>query len=171
MFCRSLILAGNPITSLTNTSLLGAADTLEELDIAHFHLNTLEVVIIPANLLFHYIFLIHFQNGALSKLNSLRSLRISTYPNLHNFNIPRILEHCANIRNLWIEAPISVSVDDSIHTAAPAPVIGTDLRREMDGFLPHKLGNITISGSEFNTLSDNIFKVVLNRKDNLNFYI
>ena len=40
---RSLFLAGNPITTLTNTSLLGAANTLEELDIAHFNLNVFEV--------------------------------------------------------------------------------------------------------------------------------
>lgn len=40
---RSLSLAGNPITSLTNTSLLGAADTLEHLDIAHLHLTLIEV--------------------------------------------------------------------------------------------------------------------------------
>lgn len=40
---RSLSLAANPITTLTNTSLLGAADTLEHLDIAHLHLTTIEV--------------------------------------------------------------------------------------------------------------------------------
>lgn len=40
---RSLSLAGNPITSLTNTSLLGAADTLEYLDIAHLQLTMIEV--------------------------------------------------------------------------------------------------------------------------------
>ena len=40
---RSLSLAANPITSLTNTSLLGAADTLEYLDIAHLQLMMIEV--------------------------------------------------------------------------------------------------------------------------------
>lgn len=40
---RILSLADNPITSLTNTSLLGAADTLEYLDIAHLQLMTIEV--------------------------------------------------------------------------------------------------------------------------------
>lgn len=40
---RSLSLAGNPITSLSNTSLLGAADTLEHLDIAHLQLMMIEV--------------------------------------------------------------------------------------------------------------------------------
>ena len=40
--------------------------------------------------------------GALNKLNSLRSLRISTYPNIHNFNIPKILEDVENLRELCI---------------------------------------------------------------------
>lgn len=42
-YLSSLSLAGNPITSLTNTSLLGAADTLEFIDIAHLPLQILEV--------------------------------------------------------------------------------------------------------------------------------
>lgn len=40
---RSLSIAGNPITSLSNTSLAGAADTLEHLDIAHLQLTMIEV--------------------------------------------------------------------------------------------------------------------------------
>jgi Leucine-rich repeat (LRR) protein len=41
-YLRSLSLAANPITSLTNTSLLGAAETLETLDISHLMLTTIE---------------------------------------------------------------------------------------------------------------------------------
>lgn len=40
---RSLVLADNPITTLTNTSLGGAAESLEYLDIAHLQLMTIEV--------------------------------------------------------------------------------------------------------------------------------
>jgi len=40
---RSFSLAGNPISSLSNTSLLGIADTLEYLDIAHLELMSVEV--------------------------------------------------------------------------------------------------------------------------------
>lgn len=40
---RSLSLAGNPITSLTNTILLGASKTLEHLDISQLQLMTIEV--------------------------------------------------------------------------------------------------------------------------------
>lgn len=41
---NTLSLAGNPISSLTNTSLLGASVTLEHLDIAHLPLTTIEVI-------------------------------------------------------------------------------------------------------------------------------
>lgn len=40
---RHLSLAGNPITVLSNTSLLGVAEHLAELDIRDFELNTFEV--------------------------------------------------------------------------------------------------------------------------------
>lgn len=40
---RALSIAGNPVTTLTNTSLLGAALTLEHLDIAQLQLTTIEV--------------------------------------------------------------------------------------------------------------------------------
>lgn len=40
---HTLSIAGNPISSLTNTSLLGAADSLESLDIAQLPLTTIEV--------------------------------------------------------------------------------------------------------------------------------
>lgn len=40
---QHLSLAGNPISVLTNTSLIGAADTLKTLDIANLQLNTFEV--------------------------------------------------------------------------------------------------------------------------------
>lgn len=42
-YLNSLSIAGNPITSLTNTSLLGAANRLEYLDMAHLPLVILEV--------------------------------------------------------------------------------------------------------------------------------
>lgn len=42
-FLNSLSLAGNPITSLSNTSLLGSAEQLESLDISHLPLTVLEV--------------------------------------------------------------------------------------------------------------------------------
>jgi Leucine-rich repeat (LRR) protein len=40
---KELSIAGNPITSLTNVSFIGVADTLESLDIANLQLTSLEV--------------------------------------------------------------------------------------------------------------------------------
>jgi Leucine-rich repeat (LRR) protein len=57
---RSLSLAGNPITTLTNTSLLGAAETLEYLDIAHFNLNSFEVCSILGNFPIQTYFIFNF---------------------------------------------------------------------------------------------------------------
>ncbi|XP_065076627.1 chaoptin-like isoform X2 [Ochlerotatus camptorhynchus] len=142
---KSLSLAGNPITTMTNTSLLGAADTLEHLDIANLNLNGIE-------------------NGVLNKLHFLRTLRISTYPNIQHFNIPRILENAHNLRELWIEAPKPPSHDRSGSSSAapktPKPVSlpSSDMRREMEGILPRKLKSITFSGSGFNRLADNVLK-------------
>ncbi|EAT32230.1 AAEL015659-PA [Aedes aegypti] len=142
---KSLSLSGNPITSMTNTSLLGAADTLEHLDIANLNLNG-------------------FENGVLNKLHFLRTLKISTYPNIQHFNIPRVLENAHNLRELWIEAPKPPSQPRS-DTAAAAPktpkpvsIPTSDMRREMEGMLPQKLKSITFSGSGFNRLADNVLK-------------
>ncbi|XP_055525782.1 chaoptin [Wyeomyia smithii] len=140
---RSLSLAGNPITMMTNTSLLGAADTLEHLNIANLNL-------------------VIFENGLLNKLRYLRTLRVSTYPNIQNFNIPRILENSHNLRELWIDAPKPPQDrSDSGGSSAPrtpklASVPASDMRREMEGLLPRKLQSITFSGSGFNNLADNV---------------
>ncbi|KAI4459845.1 antigen bsp putative-related [Holotrichia oblita] len=80
---RQLQMSANPITALSNTSLLGVADHLEELDITNFDLNILE-------------------NGILSKMHALRKLRISIYENIKNFNIPRLLEFNNGLRNLEV---------------------------------------------------------------------
>lgn len=40
---KSLSIAGNPITTLTNVSFIGVADTLESLNIGNLHLTTIEV--------------------------------------------------------------------------------------------------------------------------------
>ncbi|KAL1381418.1 hypothetical protein pipiens_013476 [Culex pipiens pipiens] len=139
---KSLSLSGNPISTMTNTSLLGAADTLEHLDIANINLNGIE-------------------NGILNKLHFLRTLRISTYPNVQHFNIPKILENAENLRELWIEAPKPPSQersDNGSKTPKPVSVPSSDLRREMEGMLPRKLKSLTFGGSGFNKLADNVLK-------------
>ncbi|XP_055588501.1 chaoptin isoform X2 [Uranotaenia lowii] len=150
---KSLSLAGNPITIMTNTSLLGAADTLEYLDIANLNLNGIE-------------------NGILNKLNFLRTLRISSYPSIQHFNIPRILENAANLRELWIEA-LKTSSDgssSSAKTSKPVSASSSDLRREMEGLLPKKLKSITFGGQGFNKLADSVLKGVQAANLEITFY-
>uniref|UniRef100_A0A182PNT2 LRRCT domain-containing protein n=1 Tax=Anopheles epiroticus TaxID=199890 RepID=A0A182PNT2_9DIPT len=146
---KRLSLSGNPITTLSNTSLLGAADTLEHLDIANLNLHSIET-------------------GVLNKLHYLRSLRVSTFPALPNFNVPRILENANNLRELWIEAPkphsnagaAGAAVGATAKASKPIAVAATDLRREMDGALPRKLQSITFGGVGFSRLSDTVLKGV-----------
>lgn len=40
---KTLSVAGNPITTLTNSSFIGASDTLESLNVGNLHLTTIEV--------------------------------------------------------------------------------------------------------------------------------
>jgi hypothetical protein len=80
---------------------------------------------------------------------------MSTYPKINNFNIPKVLENVENLRYLWIEAPQSVSADGQSKGGGAS----VDLKREMEGRLPLKLKNITISGTGFTKLADNIFRV------------
>ncbi|XP_017770923.1 PREDICTED: chaoptin isoform X2 [Nicrophorus vespilloides] len=129
---RELSLASNPITTLTNTSLLGVADYLERLDITNFDLNTLE-------------------NGAFCKMYSLRSLRMSVYRNVKNFNIPTILQKTYGLRDLEIH------IDK----------MDTSLRMEMKGQLPSKLRNITFTGLALKQLDNSILQGV--QSPELNF--
>lgn len=93
---------------------------------------------------------------------SLRSLRVSTYPNLPDYNIPKITSQLLNLQKLWISAPEPQRV-------APGPnskvtyktVAATDLRKEMTGQLPLKLREITISDKGFTGISDTILKVLI----------
>ncbi|KAJ1520527.1 hypothetical protein ONE63_003648 [Megalurothrips usitatus] len=81
---RRLNLAGNPITVLSNTSLLGGAERLRELDLRRLPLQ-------------------HFETGALSKITALQSLAVATYKNVADFNIPMRLQENHGLRNLLVE--------------------------------------------------------------------
>ncbi|XP_019875931.2 chaoptin isoform X2 [Aethina tumida] len=83
---RSLTMVANPITFLSNTSLLGVAGHLITLDIRNFELNT-------------------FEAGAFCKMYSLRTLKINVYKDLKNFNIPTVLQFNSGLRNLEIHIP------------------------------------------------------------------
>ncbi|XP_046834184.1 chaoptin-like [Vespa crabro] len=81
---KTFNLANNPITAITNTSFLGVADSLEELDIRWLSLST-------------------FEAGALCKATKLRRLYITAYTGLKNFNFPNILEYNHGLRDLLID--------------------------------------------------------------------
>lgn len=140
------MLSGNPITSLNNNSFDGVNEDLEMLDISNFRL--------------HY-----FEYGCLDALPHLRSLKLTAYSHLEHFNIPHLLRHHHNIRELWIEAPqpfTRILKKGSGPTQEMQTVqmgMPTDLSREMDGHLPLKLTNITFSGPQFSSLNENILKV------------
>lgn len=137
---RHLSLAANPITVLTNTSLLGVAEHLEELDIRDFELNSFEVLKkMETRKISNNFFL---QTGALCKMNALRTLQISVYHEVKNFNLPTILSKNYGLRNLEINVDFE-----------------TNLGKEMEGVLPHKLKNITFSGSSLKSLDSDILDV------------
>lgn len=113
------------------------------------------------------IFSNYLQSGALEYLKTLRSLRLSTYPNIDDFNIPEIINDVDNLRELWIDAPEPPKRPDVLEAGVGGgslPVtqsVATDLRNEMQGILPAKLSTIILSGSGFIQLADNILDVTI----------
>lgn len=145
---RWLSLAGNSIRTLTNSSFTRLSDDMAHLDIAQLNLNT-------------------FEHGTLDTLRALRSLRMSTYPNIPLFNIPEVIDKVPNLRELWIEAPEprAVALDmtqDPQQGSGSVPTVSfaTDLSVEMMGELPQKLRNVTFSGRGFTSLADAVLQGV-----------
>lgn len=107
----------------------------------------------------------------------MRSLKISTYPNVPQFNIPRIISNLENLRELWIEAPSAPKIstfqptDLSMPVVVTPPIVASDLRAEMTGALPVKLRKVTIGGRGFSKIDDtilNVSSVGLNKLDEYN---
>lgn len=73
----------------------------------------------------------------------LRTLKISVNGNVRDFNIPKILTHNAALENLYIQ------VDNN----------QVDLSKEMNGYLPSKLNNLTITGRALRALSQKVLSV------------
>ncbi|KAL1140925.1 hypothetical protein AAG570_000853, partial [Ranatra chinensis] len=80
---RSLNIAANPITTITNNS-FKAFPHLLRLNLQHLPLT-------------------EFDSVALSNLLVLRSIHLSNYKQIQNFNIPQWLEKNKSLRNLYIE--------------------------------------------------------------------
>lgn len=96
-------------------------------------------------------------------MKSLRSLRLSTYPTLPNFNIPVVLDDVDCVRELTIEAPppkmVKIVSKEGFETYQLVQDSASDLRMELYGYLPNKVRSITISGAGFNRLAEGIFDV------------
>lgn len=98
----------------------------------------------------------------------MRSLRVSTYSNLPDFNIPNIVGNLLNLQKLWISSPEPQKVKQVKDSKVTFKMVSaTDLRKEMSGQLPLKLREIIISGKGFTGVSETILKV---KVQILNYY-
>ncbi|XP_037867501.1 chaoptin isoform X1 [Bombyx mori] len=132
---RWLSLSGNPITALMNTSLYGISPRLEYLDVTRLRLRIFEL-------------------GAFGKMYALRTLKVTSYSNHRDFNIPRMLTYNAGLENLLVE------IDE----------LGTEFGKEMYGALPLKLNNITITGQSLKYLTQYLISGVQSRSLRLTIY-
>ncbi|XP_055324765.1 chaoptin [Sitodiplosis mosellana] len=147
---RSLSLGANPITAIHNNTFGGILDKLDYLDISSLHLSILE-------------------NGALGKSTSLRSLQLSTYADLPDFNIPKVVSKLSNLQKLWISSPEPQKVISGSKITYKN-VAATDLRKEMTGQLPLKLREITISGKGFMSIAETILQGVQSKSLHLRLF-
>lgn len=98
----------------------------------------------------------------MGKSTSLRSLHVSTFSGLADFNIPKITSQLLNLQELWINAPEPQKVSSGPNSKVTYKTVSaTDLRMEMAGQLPLKLREITISGKGFTGVSESILKVLI----------
>ncbi|XP_058788857.1 chaoptin isoform X2 [Phymastichus coffea] len=98
---RMFNIAYNPITIITNTSFLGIADSLEELDIRGLSLST-------------------FEAGALCKASKLRRLYCTAYTGLKHFNFPNFLQYNHGLRHLFIDVQNETNLEKEMK--GPFPV-------------------------------------------------
>ncbi|XP_071444746.1 chaoptin isoform X2 [Hetaerina americana] len=82
-----------------------------------------------------------FETGCLGKMRNLHTIRISPYREVRDFNISRLLRQNPGLRTLHVE----------VHD-------GDSLGREMQGPMPTKLENITLTGNALKTLSPEILE-------------
>ncbi|KAG7188013.1 hypothetical protein KM043_017656 [Ampulex compressa] len=97
---KTFDLSDNPITAVSNTSFLGVADSLEELDIRRLSLST-------------------FEAGALCKASKLRRLYITAYNGIKHFNFPNILEYNHGLRHLLIDVQNDTDLEKEMKGKLP----------------------------------------------------
>ncbi|XP_053605406.1 chaoptin isoform X2 [Plodia interpunctella] len=130
---RWLSLSGNPISALMNTSLYGVSPKLEYLDVTRLRLRILE-------------------HGTFSKMFTLKTLKVTSFSGMREFNVPRMLTYNAALENLFIEV-------DSV-----------EFGRELSAQLPSKLNNITITGRSLRYLSPYLLLGVQSKDLRLTIY-
>ncbi|CAL1688585.1 unnamed protein product [Lasius platythorax] len=97
---KTFNLADNPITAITNTSFLGVADSLEELDIRRLTLSI-------------------FEAGAFCKASKLRKLHITAYNGVKNFNFPNILQYNHGLKHLLIDVQNDTNLEKEMRGKLP----------------------------------------------------
>ncbi|XP_054280137.1 chaoptin-like [Macrosteles quadrilineatus] len=127
---RALFLNHNPITTLTNTSLLGGAERLRELDIRHLPLN-------------------YFEMGALGKMRILETLHITPTKNVAHFNLPELLQHNYGLHNLHIEVDDKSSLNEEMRGEFPPKVRNITI----SGKQLRTLGNNILQGIRYPSLN------------------
>uniref|UniRef100_A0A336LSI9 CSON002515 protein n=1 Tax=Culicoides sonorensis TaxID=179676 RepID=A0A336LSI9_CULSO len=147
---RSLSLSGNPITTLTNGTFVGVSEDIEELCLANLDLN-------------------EFEFGTFNHLYLLRSLELSAYPGIPQFNVPRIVEHSLNLRTLRMHGPqkreeTSYAMFSDGLSALVSPKFSnlpaSDFARELSGQLPSKVRTIIFEGHMLNRIAEDVLKGV-----------
>ncbi|KAH0557410.1 chaoptin [Cotesia glomerata] len=97
---KSFNLAYNPITSVSNTSFLGPADSLIELDIRRLPL-------------------LIFEAGAFCKASKLQTLHITAYTTIKNFNIPNLIEYNHGLKNLLVDVQNETTLEKEMKGKFP----------------------------------------------------
>ncbi|CAH1127122.1 unnamed protein product [Ceutorhynchus assimilis] len=125
---RYLSMASNQLTYLSNTSLLGVADHLEELDVRDLDLSVMEA-------------------GAFCKMYSLRTLKMNFYTGFKSFNIPLLIQYNTGLRNLEIHVDRSTDSDLSREMQGDLPPKLRNITFSGKGL--KKLGNNILKGIRY----------------------
>lgn len=89
-----------------------------------------------------------FQYGVFSKMYALRTLKLTSYSNIRDFNVARMLTYNSALKNLMVEADGA----------------GIEFGKEFYGALPQKLNNITITGRALRYLTQYMLSVSIKDK-------
>ncbi|CAK9809946.1 chp [Anthophora quadrimaculata] len=145
---KTFNLADNPITAVSNTSFLGIADSLEELDIRRLSLST-------------------FESGALCKATKLRKLYITAYNGVKNFNFPNILQYNHGLRHLVIDVQNDTDLEKEMRGHFPNKLFNITLTgRDLKTINPDILKGIRNPHLHFGMYNTSVSSVPKNMFEN-----